>query len=63
MRPDGGLPGPSVRSRRVQVPGGDRHAAPDPRFLATATRMPEPRRTAFVEAAVPLVVRGLHAGG
>ena len=31
--------------------------------LATATRMPEPRRTAFVEAAVPLVVRGLHSGG
>ena len=28
--------------------------------LATATRMPPARRTAFVEAAVPLVVRGIH---
>lgn len=31
--------------------------------LVTATRMPPGARTAFVEAAVPLVVRGLHASG
>ena len=31
--------------------------------LATASRMPSARRSAFVEAAVPLVVRGLHAAG
>ena len=31
--------------------------------LATAIRMPSAQRSAFVRAAVPLVVRGLHGTG
>lgn len=50
-----GLPDPAVRAA-VGVAALEG-------VLATAARMPGPRGRAFVEAAVPLLVRGLHATG